>query len=110
MKKFIVIYYAPRSAEQNMQADPEDMKGVMDAWTAWAKRCGNAMVDLGTPLGNGQRISKAGSSRSDSKIVGYTILQAESMEKAKALLEGHPHLEMPGGCEIEVHESLALPM
>ena len=40
MKKFIVIYHAPQTAMENMQANPEDMKGEMDKWMAWAKRCG----------------------------------------------------------------------
>ena len=110
MKKFIVIYHAPQSAEQKMQAKPEDMKGIMEAWMSWAKKCGSALVDLGTPLGNGQAVSKSGSSPSQKNVVGYSILQAENMDAAKALLKGHPHLEMPGKCEIEVHESLPLPM
>jgi hypothetical protein len=28
---------------------------------------------------------------------------------AKGLLEGHPHLEWDGTCEIEVHEVMPLP-
>ena len=27
----------------------------------------------------------------------------------KALAQAHPHLTMPGGCEIEVHEALPVP-
>ncbi len=101
MKKFIVVYHAPQPADQNMQAKPEDMKGVMDAWMAWAKKCGAGMVDLGTPLGNGQKVSKSGTSSSKRNVVGYSILQAENIEAAKGMLKGHPHLNMPGACEIE---------
>lgn len=36
-------------------------------------------------------------------------LLANSMDEAKELLQGHPHLEWAEGCEIEVHESLPLP-
>ncbi len=110
MKKFIVIYHAPVSADQNMQGDSTEMKGVMDAWMEWAKKCGDGMVDLGTPLGNGQKLTKSGTSKSDKNVVGYSILQAESMEDALEMLKGHPHLNMPGACEIEVHESMPLPM
>ena len=110
MKTFIVIYYAPTSADQNMQADPKEMAGVMDAWMAWAKKVGSGMKDIGTPLGNGFQITKSGKDApSKSNIVGYSIIQAESMDEAKALLKDHPHLSMPGACEIEVHESLPLP-
>lgn len=109
MKKFIVLYYAPQAAEQNMQANPEDMKGVMAAWMAWGQKCGAGMVDMGTPLGNAMRVMPAGASKSDSQVVGYSVLQAESMEEATKMLEGHPHLNMSGGCSIEVHESMPLP-
>jgi hypothetical protein len=110
MKKFIVIYYAPASAMEQMQnASPEDMKKGMGQWMVWAKKCGSSLVDMGTPLGSGQTLTKSGSSPSDKNVVGYSILQAEDMEGAKALLEGHPHLEWTGGCEIEVHESMPLP-
>jgi len=111
MKKFIVLYYAPMSAMKQMHnATPEEMQKGMEPWMAWAEKCGNALVDLGTPLGNGQRLDKSGgSSPSQSNIVGYSILQAEDMEGVKALLQGHPHLEWADGCEIEVYESLPLP-
>lgn len=110
MKKYIVIYHAPMPAEENMQADPEDMKGVMDAWMAWGEKCGAGMVDMGNPLGNGQVVTKNGTSPSTKDVVGYSILQAESMEEAVKMLEGHPHLDMPGGCSIEVHEEMPLPL
>lgn len=91
-------------------ASPEDMKKGMESWMAWAKRCGDGLVDMGTPLGNGQKVTKSGSMPSNKDVVGYSILQAENMEVAKALLQGHPHLEWADGCEIEVHESLPIPM
>ena len=110
MKTFVVIYHAPASWELVKDASPEDMQKGMEAWRAWAAKCGSGLVDLGTPLGGGQKLSKSGSSQSDKNVIGYSILQAEDMEGAKALLEGHPHLEWTAGCEIEVHESMPLPM
>ena len=111
MNKYIVIYHAPTSAvEQMMDATPEDMKAGMEPWMAWAKSCGDGLVDLGTPLGGGQKVTKSGSSPSDKSVTGYSILQAENMEAAQALVKGHPHLQWAAGCEIEVHESLPLPM
>ncbi len=111
MKKFIVIYHASAPAlELWGKASAEDMQKGGEAWMAWAARCGNALVDMGTPLSGGQRLSKSGSAPSDMGVVAYSILQAEDMGAAKALLEGHPHLEWESGCEIEVHESMAMPM
>ena len=110
MKKYIVIYHAPASWEQAEDAAPEDMKEGMEAWMAWAQRSGDGLVDFGTPLAGGQKVTKSGSSPSDKGVIGYSILQAENMEAAQALVKDHPHLEWAAGCEIEVHESQPPPM
>jgi hypothetical protein len=110
MKKFVVIYHAPESAAKKMEdASPEEMKKGMEPWMAWVKKCGPGLVDLGAPLGTGQKVTKTGSAPSTRNVVGYSILQAQSMEKAKEMLKGHPHLEWAGSCEIEIHEVLPLP-
>ena len=90
-----------------MDSKPEDMKAVMESWMAWVQRCGDGLVEM-APLGGGQRITASGSSQSEMGIITYTVLQAENMEAAQALLAGHPHLGIPG-CEIEVYETMALP-
>jgi hypothetical protein len=110
MKKFIVIARANASAmEQMKHVSPEDSKKGMEQWMIWAKKCGDGLVDLGSPLGKGQVLGKSGSSPSDSDIVGYSILQAESMDEALEMLNGHPHLGWADGCNIEVYESLPMP-
>ncbi|GAB3646077.1 hypothetical protein GCM10028791_05440 [Echinicola sediminis] len=110
MKKFIVLYHAPADAmEQTANTSPEDQAKGMEAWMAWAKKCGDKLVDLGAPLANGQALGPNGSSSSDKEVAGYSILQAKDMEEAKALLKGHPHLGWGKGCSIEVHETMSLP-
>ena len=88
---------------------PQDAKKGMEPWMAWAKRIGSGMVDFGTPLGNGQKVTKSGTQPSDKNVVGYTILQAENMNQAVEMLKGHPHLDWVDSCSVEVHESLSLP-
>ena len=76
----------------------------------WAKKCGDQLVDLGSPLMGGQQLSLGGgSSNSNKGVTGYSILQANSMEQAKELLQGHPHLGWNAACSIEVHETMPLP-
>ena len=70
MKKYIVIYHAPASWEQAKDAAPEDMKEGMEAWMAWAQRSGDGLVDFGTPLAGGQKVTKSGSSPSDKGVIG----------------------------------------
>ena len=110
MKKYIVIYHMSDSAlEQTQNATPEDMTESMGLWMEWAKKTGDGLVDFGTPLGGGQKVTQSGGSPSDKGVVGYSILQAENMEAAQALIKDHPHLAWAAGCEAEVHESLPVP-
>ncbi len=111
VKKFLVIYHAPASAvEQVAGASAEDMQKGMEPWMAWAQRCGDSLVDMGSPLVGGQKIAESGSSPSDRDVAGYSVLQAEDMNAAKALLAGHPHLGWNPNTAIEVHEAMPLPM
>ena len=110
MKKFIVLYRASKIAMETIKnSSPEDMKKGMGPWMAWAKKCGPNLVDMGTPLGNGQKVSGVGNSPSMSGVVGYSVLQAENMKKALEMLKEHPHIKMREGCDIEVHEAMPMP-
>jgi hypothetical protein len=42
------------------------------------------------------------------EISGYSIMQADSAEALGAVLDGHPHLSMPGS-SIDVLEMLSMP-
>ncbi len=110
MTKYVVLYHMPASAMDDVpEQSPEDMQKAMEPWMKWAADCGDALVDLGTPLGNGQAISQGGSTPSNKDVAGYSILEAESMDAAKALLQGHPHITWNEACSIEVHEAMPLP-
>ena len=109
MTKFIVIYYAPMPFMEKMKdTSPEESKKEMDKWMEWSKKCGEGLTDFGAPLVNGKKITSSGTSPSDKKVVGYSILQADSMEKAQEMLQEHPHLSWTEGCEIEIHEVMEM--
>ena len=111
MKKFVILYHSPVDAmEQTAKLSPEEQAKGMEGWMQWAQKLGNKLVDLGTPLANGLQLNPDGKSKNSSKNVsGYSILQAENMDEAKALLKGHPHLSWSADSTIEVHEALPLP-
>ena len=110
MKKYIVLYTAPIDASQQMaQVPPEEQAKGMEGWMQWAQKCGDKLVDLGSPLAGGQTLSPAGSSNSNLNICGYSVLQADNMDDAKALLQGHPHLGWNAACTIEVYETMPIP-
>ncbi len=95
--------------EQAQTSSPDEMKKVMDQWKAWGEKCGSALVDFGTPLGDSTKVTKDGGTKNQTWTVGYSIMQAESMDKVVEMLKDHPHLNMPGGCEIQVYECLPVP-
>jgi hypothetical protein len=108
MTKFMILYYSSESARDMMGgASPEQMKAGMDAWMAWAGKAGDAVVDLGAPTAHAAHAGP-GSNQGTEEISGYSILQANSAEAVAAVLDGHPHLDMPGN-SIEVLEMLAMP-
>jgi hypothetical protein len=81
----------------------------MEAWMKWAQKSGEQLVEMGAPLMNGELISPDGTSKKSRKnVTGYSIVQAETLEKAKKLLKGHPHLKANAECTIEIHESMPI--
>ncbi|MGH8967448.1 MAG: YciI family protein [Actinomycetes bacterium] len=109
MTKYVFIYHAPMTPAEAAPPSPEQMEAVMGEWNAWAGNVGDGMVDFGTPLANGVRVTKDGTSSSDREVAGYSIIEANDFDTAIELARNHPHLNMPGGCEIEVHEAQAIP-
>ncbi len=105
-KKFLVLYRAPVSAQQQIEGStPEQRKTGMEAWMLWAHKVGDAMVDMGSPLGEAATI---GGKAPKGYIGGFSVLRADDIGKAKKLLDGHPHL-MLEGATIDVMEYLPTP-
>ena len=111
MTRFILIYHAPIDAMEQMNVStPEEQQKGIDAWMAWAERAGDRLLDLGTPMGNGQALHPDGSlSPTGPTVAGFSMIQAETLEEAKKLLEGHPHLQWNAACSIEIYEAFPLP-
>lgn len=109
MKKFLVLYSSSVSAADQMaKATPEQAKAGMELWMAWAKSAGPAIVDLGAPLGPALRVANGALTKTDGKVGGFSILQADSADKLRELLVNHPHKHAPGA-SIEVHEFIPMP-
>jgi hypothetical protein len=103
MTKFLVLYRADQSAAEQMSgASAEEQQSVMEEWMAWAGKAGPAIVDLGSPL---QPVF--GAPAGGDSIGGFSVLQADSPEALKAVLEGHPHTAHGG--TIEALEFLPIP-
>lgn|SRR5690242_8676050 len=109
MNKYMLLYRSPISSEEQMaNADPEQNKKVMEIWMAWFGKCGDAVVDGGSPMGQAMNVSKTGNGNSDSQVRGYSIMQAENMETVEGLVADHPHLMIPGA-SVDILEMFAVP-
>jgi hypothetical protein len=109
MKKFLVLYHAPAASfEQMMKATPEQQQAGMKAWMGWAEKAKPNLVDLGSPLGKGQKVTPAAASDQANDYGGYSIMQAESKEALAKVLAGHPHFMTPDGW-IETVEVMPIP-
>jgi hypothetical protein len=114
MKKYLVLYRAEGAmsgvsvAEMFANSTPEQMAAGMAAWKVWYDGTGGAVVDLGAPLDKSTTLSGGSSGPEKTPITGYSVLQAESIEEAVALLKGHPHFHMPGS-SVQVLECVPMP-
>ena len=106
MKKFLVLY---RSAAASMAeipfGTPEEREAEMAKWMAWGTGAGTALVDWGAPLGESATIK--GGARSG-VVEGFSIVQADTIEAAQRLFDGHPHLGFAGNT-IQLCEMLPMP-
>ena len=98
-KKFLYLY-----SGGNPPKNEAEGKAMMGAWMAYYGKLGKAIVDGGAPFAQGSKlIGKASHSHGS----GYTIVQANSLEDAVKMTDGHPHVAHGGG--IEVFEIAPMP-
>ncbi len=107
MTKYLLLYRSTVSAgDQMANATPEQAQAGMEAWMAWGGKAGPAITDMGSPT---QTVATVGDGPTTSGFVGgYSLMEAETTDALTALLDGHPHLMMPGNA-IEVCELLPMP-
>ena len=104
MKKFLLLYFMDDAAlERARDIPPDKMQESMKAWFA----CGDKLVDLGAPLGNKARVAN-GYAPATQHTTGHTLMQADTIDEIKALVDAHPYMQNAGHC-IEIHELLPPP-
>jgi hypothetical protein len=103
VSKYLLLYRGP--ATPMAEFTPEQSAEQMRAWGDWMGRVGPAMVDGGAPFGQRTSVSDDGTSPAVSDQNGYTIVEADSLDGARALTDGHPFLsEGKGRYAIEIFE------
>jgi hypothetical protein len=104
MPQYIFTYHGGKQP-----ATQEEGQKSMEEWKAWAANLGPALVNPGTPVGSTKVLTKDGVSENPSPhpIMGFSILEADSMEAALDLLRDCPHFIYEG--TLEVSEMMQIP-
>ena len=97
MPNFLVTYHGggmPEGAEARQQA--------MAHFGAWVGRTGDALTDPGAPLGPAMTVSSDGvrTGDADGRVSGYSVLRADDMESAVALVRDHPFVKRGGSLQV----------
>lgn len=92
MAKFLLAY---KGGDQPQ--GEEEGRAVMQAWTTWFSSLGEAVADMGNPIGATKSVGPDGTSKDGgSDISGYSVLEADSMDSAVAMAQSCPHLQANG--------------
>lgn len=99
MAKFIVLYRIPVGGlEAWMQVDEATRKPQEEAlkakWDVWAAEHASALIET-AGAGKNTRITTAGAADAPNEVMLYSLVEAESQEKAVAMFKDHPHLDIP---------------
>jgi hypothetical protein len=109
MAKYMFVYKGPATDMENMPE--EQVKAVMDAWNQWMQKVGTSLVDVGQPMANAASLVDDGSNGTPLELNGYSVVEANDMETAKRLADGHPFLsEGKGNFSIDIFELMPVPM
>jgi len=103
MSKYLYLYRGPATPMQDLT--PEQHAEQMEAWGQWITRLGPSLTDAGAPFGARTALADDGSSPAPGELNGYSIVEADSLDAAKALANKHPFLtEGKGRFSVEVFE------
>lgn len=104
MPQFLLGYFGGQRPET-----PEEGQRHMQEWKHWATGLGSTLVNPGTPVGVTKVLTGDGVSSEPSPhpIMGFSILEADSMDKAIEALRDCPHMKYGG--TLEVSEMMEMP-
>jgi hypothetical protein len=101
MPKYVIAYLGGKQ-----MPNPQDRAAHMARWKAWVDELGSAMVNPGTPLGQGKLVSSDGvSERGPNHLTGFSIVLAENIDAAIEIAQRCPFLEIG---TIEVAEAMEM--
>jgi hypothetical protein len=86
-----------------------EREASMAAWGAWFGKLGPSIVEPGNPFGASTSVSASGGGgEAASKLTGYTVVNADSLDAAGELAKGCPVFDEGGS--IDVYETIEVNM
>lgn len=102
MPNFVLLY-----SGGGMPATEAEQKAVLQAWTTWMGKLGDALVDGGNPFTPAAKTIASNGGVSNGPVgtmaTGYSIIKADSLDAAVTMAKGCPVLQ--GGARITVYET-----
>ena len=99
MANFLLLYHGG-----GMPDTDEAKAKVMAAWGDWAKSVGTNLVDMGNPCSEVKTVKQSGTGEfSGDRVTGYSVVKADSMDKAIEHAKGVPVLA--DGGSVDVYET-----
>jgi hypothetical protein len=104
MPQYVIVYLGG-----NQPSSPEEGKQHFSKYMEWLSSVGDSAISPANPLKNTSTVNSDGTitTGGSTKMSGYTIIKADSMEVALSIAKACPFLDIGGS--IEVSELAEMP-
>ena len=83
-----------------MPTDPAQMEKIQAAFGAWLAGAGKALTDAGAPVRPATQVAN-GKPGPRVEIGGYSVIEADDVEGAAAVLKSHPFVARGGTLQVD---------
>ena len=98
MTNYLLLYQG--RTDPAWQPTPEQAEAMTQSWGAWIGKHQSSLTDIGAPTGERARVGSGAAL----PITGYTVVEAGSLDEARAMCDGHPFLDgAPADFSIDVY-------
>lgn len=94
MNKYLILFYPLKEAMVSMgTATAEEKEAGIKMQMSLKDKSGDSLLDFSNPFMPGFMCDKADNFTSDENdIIGYSLMQSNSLEELQELVKVHPHL------------------
>jgi len=90
MPKYVIAYLGGRQLQS-----PSERAAHMAKWKSWVEELGAAVVNPGTPVGQGKLVTREGvSERGPNCMTGFSIVSADDLHSAVKIAQRCPFLDI----------------